>query len=415
LAPCLGCAPPSAPPGCCTPGGLPAGQRTSSGIMAVDTCKIFVGGLPQACDENGLMAHFQAYGNITEVLLKRDQATGQSRGFGFVNFDSVEAVYAAMSTQHVIEGKAVEIKQAQAKGSAAGGAPKGASKGAPKGMPPLASLPSLGQMPGTQYHSFHDFQSGKPSQGGKDYGGKSWKGGDSGKGQPAKGCNGGKAPAPQMSKGWAPSPGPMSYGGGPASYGSASPYGAKGQSAPSWGGSSAWNGGKGSWDGGGGKGWSGGKAWDAGKGMDFGKPSKGPAPKGPSPWDGGKGKSFAPSFEEAPAGKTFEQDDAKVFCGGIPKHVSSDEIAAYFEQFGEVAKVDLKLDLAGASRGFGFVTFHDVAAADGALSLYNQHQIGGKWVEVKSAMANGQPAPGQKGGGGGKDMKGAPPARWAPY
>merc|ERR1719215_214836 len=58
----------------------------------------------------------------------------------------------------------------------------------------------------------------------------------------------------------------------------------------------------------------------------------------------------------------------------------------------------MKMDpLTGMSRGFCFVTFTEASSA--AATLGAQHEIDGKFIEVKSAMVNGQPAPGQKGAG----------------
>ena len=54
----------------------------------------------------------------------------------------------------------------------------------------------------------------------------------------------------------------------------------------------------------------------------------------------------------------------------------SDSLRAYFESFGEVRDVDIKIDQAtGSSRGFGFVLFADKASIDGVEKQRN-HSLG---------------------------------------
>jgi hypothetical protein len=113
-----------------------------------------------------------------------------------------------------------------------------------------------------------------------------------------------------------------------------------------------------------------------------------------------KGYDAAPGKGPA-AGKSFDRDDAKIFVGGLPKTTTDETVGAYFGQFGAVIKVEMKMDPATQqSRGFCFVTFEEAEAARSALAHYDAHEIDGKWIEVKSAMVDGKPAPGQKGGKG---------------
>lgn len=77
---------------------------------------------------------------------------------------------------------------------------------------------------------------------------------------------------------------------------------------------------------------------------------------------------------------------------------------AYFSNFGGVLEVELKRDEATReSRGFAFVSFSDPSAVNSCLACYDQHCIGGKWVEVKKALEN------QKGKGKGN---GSVPTPW---
>ncbi|KAL8217352.1 hypothetical protein R6Q57_020725 [Mikania cordata] len=81
------------------------------------TKKIFVGGIPLTLTEDELREYFSNYGAIIEHQIMLDHVTGRSRGFGFVTFDSEEAVdkIFADGQIHELGGKQVEIKRAEPK------------------------------------------------------------------------------------------------------------------------------------------------------------------------------------------------------------------------------------------------------------------------------------------------------------
>ncbi|KAI8560785.1 hypothetical protein RHMOL_Rhmol04G0282900 [Rhododendron molle] len=86
------------------------------------TKKIFVGGLPATLSEEGFRQYFESYGNVTDVVVMYDQATQRPRGFGFVSFDSEEAVDRVLhKTFHDLNGKQVEVKRALPKDANPGG------------------------------------------------------------------------------------------------------------------------------------------------------------------------------------------------------------------------------------------------------------------------------------------------------
>lgn len=86
------------------------------------TKKIFVGGLPPTLTEEGFRQYFESYGNVTDVVVMYDQATQRPRGFGFVSFDSEEAVDRVLhKTFHDMNGKQVEVKRALPKDANPGG------------------------------------------------------------------------------------------------------------------------------------------------------------------------------------------------------------------------------------------------------------------------------------------------------
>ncbi|KAJ1259621.1 hypothetical protein BS78_10G169400 [Paspalum vaginatum] len=86
------------------------------------TKKIFVGGIPPSLTEDKLKDHFSLYGKIVEHQIMLDHSTGRSRGFGFVTFESEDAVERVMSEgrMHDLGGKQVEIKKAEPKKSGGG-------------------------------------------------------------------------------------------------------------------------------------------------------------------------------------------------------------------------------------------------------------------------------------------------------
>merc|ERR1740136_563371 len=64
-----------------------------------DDRKLFVGGLPQDAKQDDISAHFQTFGEIDNINLKTDPATGRSRGFAFVVFKTVEGLKDAVATE----------------------------------------------------------------------------------------------------------------------------------------------------------------------------------------------------------------------------------------------------------------------------------------------------------------------------
>lgn len=81
------------------------------------TKKIFVGGIPPSFSEDEMKEYFSSYGGIVEHQIMLDHQTGRSRGFGFVTFESEDAVEMIVSQgkTHELGGKQVEIKKAEPK------------------------------------------------------------------------------------------------------------------------------------------------------------------------------------------------------------------------------------------------------------------------------------------------------------
>lgn len=79
--------------------------------------KLFVGGLSWDTTAEDLRAAFSKFGNIVDVAVIPDRATGRSRGFGFVTFenraDADEAVKQMHGTE--LDGRTLKVNRAEAR------------------------------------------------------------------------------------------------------------------------------------------------------------------------------------------------------------------------------------------------------------------------------------------------------------
>jgi len=101
--------------------GLPYHQE---GGKTFEPDRIFVGGLPHSCDTETLALFFSQFGSVVDASVNTDPGTGKSKGFGFVRFQTVEAVELALlnESQNIIDGKWVRVKRCELAGSQAAGA-----------------------------------------------------------------------------------------------------------------------------------------------------------------------------------------------------------------------------------------------------------------------------------------------------
>ncbi|CAD5177892.1 unnamed protein product [Musa acuminata subsp. malaccensis] len=77
------------------------------------TKKIFVGGLPSTLTESDFKKYFDQFGTITDVVVMYDHNTQRPRGFGFITYDSEDAVDRVLfKSFHELNGKMVEVKRA---------------------------------------------------------------------------------------------------------------------------------------------------------------------------------------------------------------------------------------------------------------------------------------------------------------
>jgi hypothetical protein len=96
-----------------------------------------------------------------------------------------------------------------------------------------------------------------------------------------------------------------------------------------------------------------------------------------------------------PGERAQERASNKIFVGGLPQDVSTDELRAYFSGYGPVADAVVMVDRrTNRSRGFGFIRFGNGSqgntAAEAVLMDFASHCLAGKWVEVKRATPASQ-------------------------
>lgn len=81
------------------------GSTSHSGL--IDPCNLFIKNLDTSIDSNGLFTHFRQFGQIVSARVMRNE-NGESRGFGFVSYQTPDQSAAAM---HAMNGMALGNKQ----------------------------------------------------------------------------------------------------------------------------------------------------------------------------------------------------------------------------------------------------------------------------------------------------------------
>lgn len=88
---------------------------------------------------------------------------------------------------------------------------------------------------------------------------------------------------------------------------------------------------------------------------------------------------------QAPSTPEEQEPPRKLAVLGLPWETTDDTLRLHFSQFGAVEATEIMKDrLSGKSRGFGFVTFVEPAAAQRALQM--EHTIDGRRCEAKVAL-----------------------------
>ena len=85
--------------------------------------KLFVGNLSFSTEESSLQDLFSQAGPVDSVRVMRDQATGRSRGFGFVEMGTEEAAQAAIDrfNETEVDGRRIAVNEARPPAGGGGG------------------------------------------------------------------------------------------------------------------------------------------------------------------------------------------------------------------------------------------------------------------------------------------------------
>ncbi|MFS8033307.1 putative RNA recognition motif domain, nucleotide-binding alpha-beta plait domain superfamily [Helianthus anomalus] len=77
--------------------------------------KLVVLGIPWDVDTDGLKDYMRKFGELEDCIVMKERSSGRSRGFGYVTFAEVEDAKAALSAEHFLGNRALEVKIATPK------------------------------------------------------------------------------------------------------------------------------------------------------------------------------------------------------------------------------------------------------------------------------------------------------------
>jgi RNA recognition motif-containing protein len=90
-----------------------------------------------------------------------------------------------------------------------------------------------------------------------------------------------------------------------------------------------------------------------------------------------------------------------IYVGNISRETSDNELRQAFEEYGEVATVNIIKDkFTGASKGFGFVEMPSKEQADNAIKNLDGQRMNGRVLNVAEARPRTENRKDTKGAGG---------------
>lgn len=98
---------------------------------------LYVGNLPYRMTEDALRQEFEQYGQVASCTIIMDKATGQSKGFGFLEMPTREEAEAAITglNGREIQGRRLNVNEARPRENDGGGGFRGAGRGGDRGGP----------------------------------------------------------------------------------------------------------------------------------------------------------------------------------------------------------------------------------------------------------------------------------------
>jgi RNA recognition motif-containing protein len=100
-------------------------------------------------------------------------------------------------------------------------------------------------------------------------------------------------------------------------------------------------------------------------------------------------------------------ENSKLYVGNLPFATTAQELEALFAQAGTVSVVEIVFDkFTGRSRGFAFVTMGSPDDAQKAVAQLNEHDLGGRKLNVTLARPREERPPREGGFGGGGGGRG---------
>ena len=85
--------------------------------------KLYVGNLPYEATESDLQTLFESAGTVSTINIVRDRATGQARGFAFVEMNDVDGATRAISelNRYQYGGRSLTVNEAKPMAPRTGG------------------------------------------------------------------------------------------------------------------------------------------------------------------------------------------------------------------------------------------------------------------------------------------------------